>query len=97
MRTLGEVQAVRTVAIRNDHLYRMKLALRDEPDYSNDEPKPHVIERQPSSKEVRDDLHKTRVLINDLMSRVNKHIDASQRYAKKKYVSYNGEEGGTNI
>jgi len=56
----------------------MRLALRDEPDYSNDEPKAQVIERQPAPKEVRDDLHKTRVLINDLMSRVNKHIDVSK-------------------
>ena len=38
MRTLAEVQADRTRAIRNDNLYRTRLALRDDPDYSNDSP-----------------------------------------------------------
>ena len=37
MRSLAEVQADRTEAIRNDSLYRFRLALRDERDYSNDE------------------------------------------------------------
>ena len=36
MRTLGQAMAERTERIRKDHGYRMRLALRDEPDYSND-------------------------------------------------------------
>ena len=39
--------AARTREIRNDHTYRMRLALRDEPDYSNDEIPPETILKEP--------------------------------------------------
>jgi len=39
MLTLAQVMAKKSYALRQDKFYRMKLALRDEPDYSN-EPQP---------------------------------------------------------
>ena len=52
MRTLAQALTDRTRAIRNDPFYRMRLALRDERDYSNDEveiPKPQEIIHRHSS------------------------------------------------
>lgn len=37
---------------------------------------------QPSPKELQDSFHKTQVLVNDLMSRLNGHIDASKKKGK---------------
>lgn len=41
MLTLAQVMAKKSYALRQDKFYRMRLALRDEPDYSN-EPSPET-------------------------------------------------------
>lgn len=42
------------------------------------EPEP-ILEREPTSRELQNIVHKTQVLVNDLMDRINKHIDASKK------------------
>ena len=39
-----------------------------------------ATERQPTGKQIIDDNHKTRVLVNDLMNRMNKHMDVKESY-----------------
>ena len=49
------------------------------------EQQPEIKEAQPSPKQLRDDFHKTQVLVNDLMNRMNTHIGAGKKKEEHLY------------
>ena len=88
MRTLAQVLTDRTRAFRSDKFYRMRLALRDERDYSNDEveiPKPQEIIHRHSdmSKQEFDLLQEHERAIKYLLSKKDKkHGTKYIKYSK---------------
>ncbi len=73
MKTVGQLLATRKT---HSFGYRMRLALRDHPDYSNDGPKPEpVIKVRGLTHKERDEFNQLKLRMNHLDNKLNKRLD----------------------